>query len=339
MPIQTAIFGCGKTSALHMPTLSSHPAYEITGVYDVAPEAARKVAAQYGCRSFDTYEEALSSTAYELAVVLTPSFTHGQVTCDLLENNKKVVVTKPWVLNCREADTVLETMARTGGVVIPWLPRHWSKQTGSLKSLIASGRIGKVFHIRHSECTFGKRGDWQVWKQYGGGYLNNWGPHIIGAALDVAGGRVKRVCADMQQIINSGDTEDMFHAMMKTQSGILINAEYTVSTDYLPNWVIRGDKGTVYAAGNEIEVHEVRYTGEQSADGYRSAYTVEKSRMTADAGYDTYEIYSHIADVLGGKAAYAISMADLYHLTQVMDAVAESAGTGKAVEIADAGAK
>lgn len=339
MPIRVAIFGCGKTSALHMPTLASHPAYEITGVYDLAQEAAQRVAAQYGCRSFASYEEALSSNEYELAVVLTPSFTHGQVTCDLLENHKKVVVTKPWVLNCREADTVLETMAKTGGAVIPWLPRHWSYQIRDLKGLVESGRIGRVFHIQHSEFTFGKRGDWQVWKQYGGGYLNNWGPHVIGAALDVAGGRVRQVCADMKQIINSGDTEDMFHAMMKTQSGILINAEYTVSTDRLPNWVIRGDKGTVYATGDELEVHEVRYTGEQSADGYRSAYTVEKSRVTADAGYDTYEIYSHIADVLHGKAAYEITMEQLYHLTQVMDAVRQSANTGQAVEIEDAGAE
>ena len=333
MPIRTAIFGCGKTSALHMPALAGLAAYEITGVYDVAEEAAQRVAGEYGCRSFGSYEEALASDAYELAVVLTPSYTHMRVTCDLLENNKKVVVTKPWVLNRKEADNVLAAMKKTGGTVIPWLPRHWSKNVRSFKSLIDSGRIGKVFHIIHSEVTFGKRGDWQVWKKYGGGYLNNWGPHVIGAALDVAGDRVAEVFADTKQIINPGDTEDMFHAMMKTRNGTLISAEYTIATDYLPNWVIRGDQGTIYAHGDMIEVQEVRYTGEQRADGYRSEYTVQKNKIAAGAAYDTDEIYSHVADVLNGKTDYEISMADLCHLTRVMDAVSESARTGNTVEI------
>ena len=336
MPIRTAIFGCGKTSALHMPTLAGLAAYEITGVYDVSEDAAKKVAGEYGCRSFATYEEALASDAYELAIVLTPSYTHMQVTCDLLANHKKVVVTKPWVLNCREADKVFETLKKTGGTVIPWLPRHWSQNVRSFKSLINSGRIGKVFHIIHSEVTFGKRSDWQVWKKYGGGYLNNWGPHVIGAALDVAGDRVAEVFADTKQIINPGDTEDMFHAMMKTRNGTLISAEYTIATDDLPNWIIRGDQGTIYATGDRIEVREVRYTGEQGSDGYRSDYTVEKCEITSGAAYDTCEIYSHIADVIHGTTDYEISMADLYHLTQVMDAVSESSRTGKAVEIQEA---
>lgn len=333
MPIKVAIFGCGKTSALHMPVLAGLDAFEITGVYDVNAEAAKKTAAAYGCKSYTTYEDALSSDDYELAVVLTPSYTHMQITCDLLAHHKKVVATKPWVLNCEEADIVLRTMDRYKGTVIPWLPRHWSHTVRKLRALIDSGKIGKVFHIRHSEYTFGKRDDWQVWRKYGGGYLNNWGPHIIGAVLDVAGDSVKQVYAVTKQVINPGDTEDMFHAMMKTKSGILISAEYTITAGPLPNWAVRGDQGTIYATGNEIEVHEVQYTQEKSTDGYRSDYTVDTASVTVEPAYDSYEIYSHVADVLLGKTAYEIPIEQLYHITQVMDAISESAKTDTAVDI------
>ncbi len=85
--------------------------------------------------------------------------------------------------------------------------------------MIAKGTIGKVFRVYRSQMTFGKRSDWQTLKAYAGGYLNNWGPHLVDQALYFADEPVKTVFAQKRQIINPGDADDMFCSTLITKAG------------------------------------------------------------------------------------------------------------------------
>lgn len=170
-----------------------------------------------------------------------------------------------------------------------------------------------------------------MYKEYGGGYLYNWGPHLIGVLLDLLGEPITRVYSEKKQIINPGDTEDMFYAMMKTKSGILVNVEHNINTDFLPNWVVRGSKGTVYVTGKVIEIHEVSHPEEIDPNAYRNPYNVAKEKITLDGLYNTYDIYSHIAKVIKGEMPYKISMDWCRHMTEVIDAIHKSADTDKII--------
>ena len=47
-------------------------------------------------------------------------------------------------------------------------------------------------------------------------------------------------------------------AVMKTADGVTLVSEFNIGAGLLPNWVVQGDKGTLFIRENEIEIHRVR---------------------------------------------------------------------------------
>ncbi len=336
--IRTAVIGCGRTAnELHGPVLGRHPGFEVTAVCDIEQSALDKMAAEFSCRKYSNHKEMLKpqeAKDFDFVIVLTFSNNHAPIALDFLNAGKNVMITKPWALNLADADSLIDASRRNGGMVIPFIPCHFGCDLAKLKELVAAGTIGKVFQVRRSQVTFGKRSDWQTLKAYGGGYLNNWGPHLVDQVLAFVDEPVKQVYAETKQIINPGDAEDMFFASMKTQSGIIVNVEYNIMTDYLPNWVVQGDKGTIYVTADDMEVHEVSYPDDNDSSAYRSAVNVKKAQIKLEGKRfgDHYAIYSHLEEVLRGKVPYIVDLNYARHLTEVMVAIHESADSGTLVK-------
>ncbi len=74
-------------------------------------------------------------------------------------------------------------------------------------------QFGRPFIIRRAVCSFATRKDWQTERRYGGGYLLNWGAHIIDPPVLLVDGKVESVYGRLRQTINPGDGEDLFMAL------------------------------------------------------------------------------------------------------------------------------
>lgn len=333
--IKTAIIGCGRNAwELHTPILDKHPGFEVVGTYDILPDAAQKLADHFGCKAYES-REALLASDVEYIVVLTDSHVHTEVAAACLRAGKDVLITKPWALNVEDADFIIGVAKETGRHLMPFLPQNWGTDMHTIRKLSESGDIGDVYMIRRRASTFGKRYDWQIWRKYGGGYLNNWGPHLIGQLLELADEPIKSVYAETKQVVMDGDCEDMFFAVLKTKSGVLINVEFAIMVDALPHWIVEGTKGTVFITNGDIEIHRISYPGPIDKTAYRSKThdDVEAHPLSGQYNGDRYSIYTHIADVIRGKTEYKITLDFARYLTVVMDAIHESANTGKVVTL------
>lgn len=104
---------------------------------------------------------------------------------------------------------------------------------------------------------------------------------------------------------------------------------------FLPNWVVQGDRGTIYIKANEMELHQISYPECEDKDVYRSPVDVKKTHITLEGKRfgDHYEIYTDIAKYIRGEADYAIGLNHARHLTEVMCAIHESADTGRLVKL------
>jgi scyllo-inositol 2-dehydrogenase (NADP+) len=343
--IKTAIIGCGKNAnELHTPILLKHPEFEVVGTYDVVLDRSQKLAKVFylnghpRCKAYETLDELLASDV-EYVVVLTESHTHTQVAAQCLRAGKHVLITKPWALDSKDAAFIIEEAKQAkhkfGVSLMPFLPQNWGTDLTTIKQIIASGEIGKVYEIRRRAATFGKRYDWQIYKKFGGGYLNNWGPHLLGQLLALIDEPVVKVYAEKKQVIMDGDCEDTFIAMMKTQSGIVLNCEHCIMFDKLPHWIVQGSAGTILVTDGIIDVHKIDYPGPIDPTAYRNKTTDNNETYPLPGQYngDRYAIYSHIADVIRGVCQYAVPLEFTRNLTTVCDAIHASADTDEIVRI------
>lgn len=343
MAIKTAILGYGRSgSTLHADPIEKLQDFEMRAVCDIDPEAREKALNRFGCRLYEDYHEMLEHEELDLVVIVTRSDQHCRMTCDCLKAGINVLVTKPCAVNVVETEEMVEAARVSGKLLLPWLPARWGGDLLLLKEAIDEGMIGKVFQVRRSEFTFGIRQDWQTQKIFGGGYLLNWGPHLIDQPVQLVGQKVKSVYGHLKQIINPGDVEDVFYAMMRTEGDVTIISEFNIGAPGLPNWVVQGDRGTVFVYEDRMEIHKVNYPEAFDPLFYRNPVEIAvirdsvdgTNRITMGNRYgDALVVYPHIARVLLGEAPYAVTPGSILNLSRLLDAVRKSSLTDEVVHL------
>ncbi len=342
MTIKTAILGYGRSgSTLHADPIEYLPDYDLTAVCDIDPKALEKASKRFGCRLYEDYKLMLKEEKdLELVIIVTRSEQHCHMVCDCLRAGKNVLITKPWALNSDEAMMMITASKESRKLLLPWLPARFANDLTRAKEIIDTGVIGKVFQVRRGEYSFGLRNDWQTMKKYGGGYLLNWGPHLVDQPLQLIGKPIKSVYGELKQINNPGDVEDVFYAVIKTEDNVTVITEWNITTDLLPNWVIQGNRGTVYITANKIEIHKVNLPDCIGEKDYRAAIQVvktteeldEKNLIGMHTRYgDPLLIYPVIAQAIRGEIEYPISLESALGLTNVLDAIRKSSETGQVV--------
>ncbi|HEO72458.1 MAG TPA: Gfo/Idh/MocA family oxidoreductase, partial [Candidatus Hydrogenedentes bacterium] len=330
MSIRTAILGYGRSgSSMHASAIEANAPFEMVAVCDIDPKRREEAAGRFGCATYDAYHAMLDREELDLVCVVTRSDQHCVMTCDCLEAGVDVLVTKPWALNEAEARRMIDTARATGKRLLPWLPARWGSDLLRLKELMAERAIGNVFLVRRSVHSFGTRNDWQTERRCGGGYLLNWGPHIIDPPVLLMGSRVESVYARMKQTINPGDVEDVFFAVLNLADGTLVQAEFTISAEPTPSWFIQGDRGTIVVRGTQVAIHHSTPPKPDDPTQHATMAAGEDGVVDETVGEDLYgdekAIYARIADTLQGGDGYTVKPAEALELTRVLDAIRTSA--------------
>jgi predicted dehydrogenase len=328
--IRTAILGYGRSgSTLHADPIGKNKAFHLAAVCDIEPEALRKAGARFGCRLYEDYRRMLKEEALDLVAIVTRSDQHCQMACDCLAAGVNTLVTKPWAVNAAEARRMIQAAEHSGKMLLPWLPARWGCDLLRLRQLVAAEKvIGKVFLVRRTQCSFGTRNDWQTERRYGGGYLLNWGPHIVDPPLQLLGSPVKSVYACCRQTINPGDAEDLFLAVMTLASGTIVQAEFTIAAESLPTWFLQGDRGTIVVHGDQLKVNSNTPSRPADPTQYQAMQAVpernSEEKLTGALYGEEHQIYAEIAAALRGAAVYPVTPASALELSQVLDAIRAS---------------
>ncbi|WP_238325880.1 Gfo/Idh/MocA family protein [Bryobacter aggregatus] len=105
--VRIAVAGAGAFGRNHIRVLKELPGAELTGIYDLNPEHAAAVAAEFGVRTFSSLTE-LAQNA-EACVVAVPTIAHAEVGCALMEAGLDILVEKPIALDIASGARLVET--------------------------------------------------------------------------------------------------------------------------------------------------------------------------------------------------------------------------------------
>jgi scyllo-inositol 2-dehydrogenase (NADP+) len=338
MPIRTAILGYGRSgSSMHAGGVQNNPAFQMAAVCDIDPARRNQATERFKCPVYDDYHVMLRDEKLDLVIIVTRSDQHCQMTCDCLEAGVNVLVTKPWAVNAGEAERMVKAAKQSRKLLLPWLPARWGVDLRRLQQLVGEDAIGRVFLVRRAVCHFDTRNDWQTKRQNGGGYLLNWGPHIVDPPLVLLGSPVKAVYARMMQTINPGDVEDVFLAVMTLADGAVVQAEYTIAAEELPSWFVQGERGTIVVRGSHLKLHKKTPPAPDDPTAYSSGKTTEEEVVEEElqgALYgDTDEVYAGIAQALRNEKEFPVKPADALGLSRVLDAIRLASEQNRVVEM------
>jgi predicted dehydrogenase len=112
---RVAVAGAGAFGKNHLRVIHQSEHAELAGVYDLDPARAAEVAEPHRCRVFSSLDE-LAQNA-DAAVIASPTVTHSEVGCKLMEAGLDVMVEKPIAHTIEAARALVDIAARRNRIL------------------------------------------------------------------------------------------------------------------------------------------------------------------------------------------------------------------------------
>jgi predicted dehydrogenase len=113
--LRVAVVGAGSFGKNHLRVIHNSPNADLAGVFDSDSARASEVASPYSCPVFRSLED-LAGRA-DAAVIATPTITHSEIGCRLLELGLDVMVEKPISNTLEDARALVETAEKHGRIL------------------------------------------------------------------------------------------------------------------------------------------------------------------------------------------------------------------------------
>ncbi|HEX9998064.1 MAG TPA: Gfo/Idh/MocA family oxidoreductase [Abditibacterium sp.] len=259
-PIRVGIAGLGRSGwNMHAHTLATLPEhYQVVAAMDFSPERRNDAAVKFGAKTYDSYEALLADESVELVVVATPNSAHKSNVVAALQAGKHALCEKPFGTTSAEADEMIAAALQSGKIVAPFQNRRYEAHFQKVRELVESGILGEIHLIRIGMHNFNRRWDWQTLKEFSGGYLNNWGPHIIDQALQLMhledDAPDPEMWVDLQNVLSSGDAEDHIKMVLRAPNSPTIDIELSSAVAFgQDRWNIAGKNGGLRGSSTKLE--------------------------------------------------------------------------------------
>ena len=134
----------------HIPEYAANANAKLCGFFDVNLQRAQELADQYGTKAYGSYQELLADPQIEAVSVLTPNFTHAEITIAALKAGKHVLCEKPMAVTLQDCEAMVQTAEQTGKKLMIGQNQRLTPAHQKARELLCSGAIGDVITFRTS---------------------------------------------------------------------------------------------------------------------------------------------------------------------------------------------
>jgi predicted dehydrogenase len=127
----------------------------------------------------------------DAAFIVTPHVYHHDQAKACLETGIDVLLEKPMVMNAGEAESLIESVERTGSLLVVAFNGSLSPEIRAAASMLRSGECGSILSISATVWQGWRHHTVNTWRQVpelaGGGFLFDTGAHMLNTVADLAG--------------------------------------------------------------------------------------------------------------------------------------------------------
>ena len=254
-PINVGIAGLGRTGWNNHANAFAHlpEQYRVVAVCDPDPQRQAEAVQRFDCLAYGAYAELVADKAVELMVVATPSHLHAEQSIAAMRAGQHVIVEKPMASDLAGADAMIAVAEETGRILTVHQNLRYAADFVKVQEVIASGVLGRIIEIRIHNGGFDRRWDWQTLKRYGGGALNNSGPHFIDMGMLLVDDPQPTVFCHMEATpLYAGDADSHVKVVLKPRRGPLVEINITTACAFpQPNFLALGTQGSLVCDRDE----------------------------------------------------------------------------------------
>jgi predicted dehydrogenase len=129
---------------------------QVVSVCDKNPAALKRASRAYpGITLTPDYTDVLRSPAIDVVAIVTPVWTHYELTKAALENGKHVFVEKPFTSTTDQAQELIELAARKGLKIMVDHTFLFSGAVRKIREIIDSGTLGPLYYFDSTRVNLG----------------------------------------------------------------------------------------------------------------------------------------------------------------------------------------
>lgn len=341
---RVGIIGAGYIARRHIGAFQSLPGCEVAAIADINREAAEKLAEEFGVKGVCTdYHDILNDASIDAITIGTPTFTHKEIVLAAIQSKKHIFCEKPVAMNADEVKDIKAALEGTTKVFQFGMVRRYCAETAYMKQYIESGKMGKIVCAEAVRVNrMQEKTGWFAKRKLGGGVLKDEAIHHIDELLYLMGyPKILTVSAFESHINNdlpakvsgSGaapqDVEDVMKAFITLDNGanllvrtssVLLSRRTGIYSE------INGEKaGAVilpWGAPPKLEMVEVT-----------DDYAVNEVAPELPDFPPMNAQMAHFVDCCQNGTECITKIDEAVALTELLDAMYESAATGKVVTL------
>jgi len=322
--IRCAVIGYGM-GRLHAQYINGCEGLELVAVCDV--DGAKRAAAAADFPAIRTIADArrvFRADDIDLAAIVTPHDTHCPLAVAAAKAGKHVVTDKVMCLNAREAEKMIDACAQAGVMLSVFQNRRWDGDFLTVRRIVEDGTLGPIFQIESSVGGFGLAGGWRAIKKHMGGWLLDWGAHLVDQANILAGCEPVSVYAEMPHRVWDTDIETHDKVLIRYESGLVADLEVTsIAWSPKQRWRVLGEKGALTKEGFGDDPVRVR----------TNVGSLGAGAEIAPVPTTWEEYYRNVSAHLNKRAELAVKPCECLKTMRIMDAAYASAKSGRSVPI------
>lgn len=354
--LRAGIIGCGGiANGKHMPTLKKTGKAEMVAFCDIVKDRAEKAAAEYGTEDalvYTDYKELLKDKTLDMVYVLTPNKSHSFITIDALEAGKHVMCEKPMAKTGKEARAMVDAAKRTGKVLTVGYQTRFQPGSLNIKAAVERGDLGQIYFAKAHAMRRRAVPTWGVFlneEEQGGGPLIDIGTHALDLTLWLMDNyKPKSVMGNTYKKLNGNGecgnafgnwdpkeftVEDSAFGFITMENGATIILE----SSWAINMVDAQEAKTTLCgtkAGVDM-IDGVRYNGDDLGVLYEKKPVLRRGSVAffegagGDPGVNEQMVF---IDAIEKGTPLVIEPEQACVVTEILEAIYESAATGKLVE-------
>lgn len=281
--IKVGIIGSGFIAEHHCLAFSLLPNVEIIGISSINEDEAKLLMNKYKIlgKPIKDYRDLLKLDC-EVISACIPNYLHKEISIDILNSGKNVLLEKPLARTTIEGKEILDAGKSSNKQIFYCENNMYAPSFSKVKEVIKEGAIGRIYMGRGKEQHSGPHSKWfYKKKESGGGALLDLGIHDIACLVWYLNCDVSEVFCQTRTIIPDRDkfgtceVEDNATGLLyfENDAQVIVEESWTAPGGYDMRFELFGTKGQVKVAptfSNLVSVY--------SEKGY--GYAVEKAGST-----------------------------------------------------------